>query len=73
MPGAINLDATDRFEEARAHLDAMIKANPKDMDAVIALARIQHARKMFDACAGTYGQAIDLVPKVFPLDRPPPR
>lgn len=61
---AINLDATDRFEEARAHLDAMIKANPKDMDAVIALARIQHARKMFDACAGTYGQAIDLLPKV---------
>ncbi len=60
---AINLDATDKFAEAREHLETIIKANPKDMDAIIALARIQHTRKMFAECAVSYSKAIELLPK----------
>lgn len=59
---AVNLDATDKFEEARKHLTALIKANPKDLEALVALGGIERGRKMFTDCAKTYGQAIDLVP-----------
>ncbi|TCT08213.1 tetratricopeptide repeat protein [Aquabacter spiritensis] len=59
---AINLDATDRFEDARKHLEALIAADPKDLDALVALGGIERGRKMFAECVGTYDKAIALVP-----------
>ncbi|OYX04327.1 MAG: hypothetical protein B7Z15_17695, partial [Rhizobiales bacterium 32-66-8] len=58
---AVNLDASDRFDDARKHLDALIAANPKDIDALIALGNIQRGRKMFAECATTYDKAVALV------------
>jgi len=58
---AVNLDASDRFDDARKHLDALIAANPKDIDALIALGNIQRGRKMFAECAATYDKAVALV------------
>jgi len=60
---AINLDATDRFDDARKHLDDMIAANPKDIEAIVALGKIQQSRKQFADCAATYSKAIALLPK----------
>ncbi|MDI4665455.1 tetratricopeptide repeat protein [Xanthobacter autotrophicus] len=60
---AVNLDATDKFNDARAHLDKMIAADPKDIEAIVALGKIQQARKMFSECAGTYSKAIALIPQ----------
>lgn len=59
---AVNLDATDQYEEARKHLQALIKQDPKDLDALVALAGIERGRKMFAECAKTYEQAIALIP-----------
>ncbi|MFH3480305.1 tetratricopeptide repeat protein [Xanthobacter sp. V4C-8] len=59
---ALNLDAVDKSAEARKHLQELIAANPKDLEAIVALGRIQQSRKMFPECAGTYSKAIDLVP-----------
>lgn len=60
---AVNLDAADKFNDARAHLDKMIAADPKDIEAIVALGKIQQARKMFADCAGTYSKAITLIPE----------
>lgn len=59
---AVNLDATDQFEEARKHLQALIKQDPKDLEALVALAGIERGRKMFAECAKTYDQAMALIP-----------
>lgn len=59
---AVNLDATDKFDDARKHLTDLIKSDPKDLDAIVALGGIERGRKMFGDCATTYGQAISLVP-----------
>ncbi|WP_393995930.1 tetratricopeptide repeat protein [Xanthobacter cornucopiae] len=58
---AINLDSIDKPQEARKHLEDLIAANPKDLEAIVALGRIQQSRKMFAECATTYGKAIDQI------------
>ncbi|MFG1229852.1 tetratricopeptide repeat protein [Xanthobacter wiegelii] len=60
---AVNLDATDHYKEARAQLEKMIAADPKDIEAIIALGKIQQTRKMFSECADTYSKAIALIPQ----------
>jgi len=59
---AINLDATDKTAEARKHLETLIKSNPKDLEALVALAGIERGRKMFAECAATYSKALALLP-----------
>ena len=59
---AVDLDALDRTDEAKAKLQQVIAANPKDTEAIIELGNIQRARKDFAGCADTYGKAIDTVP-----------
>lgn len=59
---AINLDANEKFDDARKHLQALIKTDPKDLDAIVALAGIERGRKMFADCVTTYDKAIALVP-----------
>jgi tetratricopeptide (TPR) repeat protein len=59
---AVDLDALDRTDEAKAKLQQVIDANPKDTEAIIELGNIQRARKDFAGCADTYGKAIDTVP-----------
>ncbi len=60
---AIDLDALDRTDEAKKHLEKVIAVKPDDMEAIIALANIQRERKQFDGCAETYGKAIGLLPQ----------
>jgi tetratricopeptide (TPR) repeat protein len=58
---ATDLDAVDRSEDAIKTLQAVIKDDPKDIEAIMALGNIQRGRKKFADCAGTYSQAIDLL------------
>jgi tetratricopeptide (TPR) repeat protein len=55
----IDLDTLERTEEAKKHLDKLIAHKPDDMEAIIALANILRERKQYDACADTYGKAVD--------------
>jgi tetratricopeptide (TPR) repeat protein len=59
---AVDLDALDRTDEAKAKLQHVIADHPKDTEAIIELGNIQRGRKDFADCADTYGKAIDTVP-----------
>ena len=58
---ALDLDAEERTEEAKKHLEKVIAAKPDDMEAIIALANIQRERKQYEGCAETYGRAVGLL------------
>jgi len=60
---AMNLDALDRTDEAKAHLEKLIAANPGDVEAVMALGNVLRARKQFAECADVYSKAIDTITK----------
>jgi tetratricopeptide (TPR) repeat protein len=59
---AVDLDALDRTDEAKAKLQHVISEHPKDSEAIIELGNIQRGRKDFADCADTYSKAIDGVP-----------
>jgi Flp pilus assembly protein TadD len=55
---ASNLDALDRSTEAEKHLDGLIKENPQDSEAIMALGNIQRGHKKFAECADTYTKGV---------------
>ncbi len=55
---ASDLDALDRADEAEKHLDALIKKNPHDLEAIMALGNVQRGHKKFAACADTYSKGV---------------
>ena len=59
---AINLDALERTEEAKKHLDKLIASKPDDLEAILALANILRERKQYAGCADAYGKAVALQP-----------
>ncbi|MCC7347158.1 MAG: tetratricopeptide repeat protein [Variibacter sp.] len=59
----VNYDAVDRPDEAKAHLNKLIAANPSDVEAIMALGNILRARKSFAECAQVYGQGIATITK----------
>jgi tetratricopeptide (TPR) repeat protein len=59
---AINLDALERTEDAKKHLDKLIASKPDDLEAILALANILRERKQYAGCADAYGKAVALQP-----------
>ena len=55
---ASNLDALDRPDEAQKHLEALIKQNPEDLEAIMALGNVQRAHKKFAECADVYSKGV---------------
>jgi tetratricopeptide (TPR) repeat protein len=60
---AIDLDASDRTDEAIKILKSVTAEDPKDIEAIMALGNIERGRKKFADCVGTYSQGIDILPK----------
>jgi tetratricopeptide (TPR) repeat protein len=58
----IDLDALDRTDEAKKHLDKLIASKPDDLDAILALGNIMRERKQYPACTDAYTKAVDLQP-----------
>ncbi|WP_029005985.1 tetratricopeptide repeat protein [Azorhizobium doebereinerae] len=58
---AINLDTVGKFDEARKHLTALVTADPKDTDALVALAGLYRTHKLYGECAATYGKVISQI------------
>jgi tetratricopeptide (TPR) repeat protein len=56
---AFVLEKLDRKDEAIEHLTAIVKDQPKDPDALLALANLQRSRKLFAESAQTYTKALD--------------
>ena len=58
---AHNLNAMDKFDEARAVLEKRIKEDPRDIEAIRALGDMYRGRERFEEGAVTYGRAIALL------------
>ncbi|MGY2047173.1 tetratricopeptide repeat protein [Methylobacterium sp. JK268] len=57
----LNLEQMGKSEEALAHLDAVAKTNPNDIDLISALGSVQRSRKKYAEAAETYSKAISLI------------
>jgi tetratricopeptide (TPR) repeat protein len=60
---AANLDSLDRADEARKHLEALIKQNPDDLEAIMALGNVLRGHKKFAECANVYSKGVSTIQK----------
>ncbi|KQZ01823.1 hypothetical protein ASD45_13915 [Pseudolabrys sp. Root1462] len=60
---AADLDALDRGEDAQKRLEEIVKADPKDLEAMLALGNLERGHKKFAECGEAYTKAIDLIGK----------
>jgi tetratricopeptide (TPR) repeat protein len=58
----IDLDALEKTDDAKKHLDKLVASKPDDLEAVLALGNIMRERKQYPACADAYSKAVDLQP-----------
>ena len=55
---AIDLDGSDRSDEAKADLEKLIAASPTDVEAIMALGNLLRGRKQFAECADAYSKGV---------------
>ena len=55
---AADLDALDRPEEAKKQLEALVKKDPTDVEAIMALGNVLRGHKEFTQCGAVYSKAI---------------
>src|SRR5690242_11670503 len=60
---ATDLDSADRGDEAIKILRDVVAADPKDLEAVMALGNIERGRKKFSDCGDTYSKGIAALPE----------
>ncbi len=63
IQAALDLDTLDRTDEAKATLEKLITANPKDLEAIMALGNVERGRKQFAECADVYTKGVDTLTK----------
>ncbi|HXA69943.1 MAG TPA: tetratricopeptide repeat protein [Stellaceae bacterium] len=59
---AIDLDGSDRSDEAKADLEKLITASPTDLEAIMALGNLLRGRKQFAECADVYSKGLATMP-----------
>jgi tetratricopeptide (TPR) repeat protein len=60
---AIDLDGSDRSDEARAGLEKLITASPTDLEAITALGNLLRGHKLFAECGDVYSKGLATLPK----------
>ena len=55
---AANLDSLERADEAQKHLEGLIKQNPDDLEAIMALGNVLRGHKKFAECASVYSKGV---------------
>src|SRR5262249_11226372 len=60
---ALNLDTLDRTDEAKAHLENLIAANPGDREPIMASGKLLRVCKQVSECADVYAKGIDTITK----------
>src|SRR5262252_9030746 len=58
---AANLDSLDRADEAQQHLEGLIKQNPDDLEAIMALGNVLRGHKKFAECTNVYSKGISTI------------
>jgi tetratricopeptide (TPR) repeat protein len=59
---AIDLDGSDRSDEAKAALEKLIAASPSDIEAIMALGNLLRGRKQFAECGDVYSKGLATMP-----------
>jgi tetratricopeptide (TPR) repeat protein len=59
---AIDLDGSDRSDEAKADLEKLIATSPTDLEAIMALGNLLRGRKQFAECADVYSKGLATMP-----------
>lgn len=62
----LNYNALEKIDEAREHLEALITADPSDLEAVIALGNILRSHEIYDEAEVVYSQGIDTIAELEP-------
>lgn len=57
----MNYNALEMVDEARSHLEELIKQDPSDLEAVIALGNILRAHEIYEDAEATYTKGIDTI------------
>ncbi len=57
----LNYNALEKLDESRAHLEALIKQDPSDLEAVVALGNILRAHEIYDDAEAVYSSGIDTI------------
>ncbi len=60
---ALTLDLLGKSEDATKYLTELVSDNPKDIDALTALANVQRSRKLYDEAVKSYTRVFDLLGK----------
>ncbi len=60
---AANLDSLERADDAQKHLEALIKQNPDDLEAIMALGNVLRGHKKFAECSNIYSKGIATISK----------
>jgi tetratricopeptide (TPR) repeat protein len=60
---AANLDSLERADDAEKHLEALIKQNPDDLEAIMALGNVLRGHKKFAECSSIYSKGIATISK----------
>ncbi|WP_428641995.1 tetratricopeptide repeat protein [Roseibium sp.] len=61
-----NFNALDKLDEARSHLEKLIKQDPSDLEAVIALGNILRSHEIYADADQTYTKGIDTIAELKP-------
>jgi tetratricopeptide (TPR) repeat protein len=57
----LNYNALEKLDESRSHLEALIKQDPSDLEAGIALGNILRAHEIYDDADAVYTQGLDTI------------
>jgi tetratricopeptide (TPR) repeat protein len=60
---AIDLDGSERSDEAKADLQKLVSSEPTDVDAITALGNVLRGRKEYAECADAYSKAVATMPR----------
>lgn len=60
----LNFNELDKLDEARSHLEALIKDDPSDLEAVIALGNILRAHEIYKDAEAVYTKGLDTLPEI---------
>lgn len=64
----LNFNQMDQLDEARAHLEALIAADPKDIEPMVSLGNILRAHKIYEDARQVYDKAINSIGKLEEKD-----
>ncbi|MGH0000073.1 tetratricopeptide repeat protein [Pseudovibrio ascidiaceicola] len=61
---ALHYNILDNLEEARAHLEKLVKADPSDLEAITSLGNVLRGHSLFEEAETSYNQGLDTLSEI---------